>query len=100
MTITGMLRASSMRCSQLMMRNPSHGGGVPWDGFLIINWLQRIDDARSIPVIVITGNDAATYKDRALKAGAVGFFQKPINNEDLLAAINQALTPYEKKPSA
>src|ERR1041384_3776566 len=45
----------------------AHGGGVPWDGFLIMNWLQRIDDARSIPVIVITGNDAATYKDRALK---------------------------------
>ena len=22
----------------------AHGGGVPWDGFLILSWLQRLDD--------------------------------------------------------
>ena len=68
-----------------------HGGGVPWDGFLIIEWLHRIDEAKKTPIIVITGGEPAKYKDRSLAAGAVAFFQKPINNEELLAAIEKAL---------
>src|ERR1043166_1156336 len=62
----------------------AHGGGVPWDGFLIINWLRRIDEAKTIPVIVITSGEASKYKDKSLQAGAIAFFQKPINNEELL----------------
>jgi CheY-like chemotaxis protein len=69
----------------------AHGGGVPWDGFLIINWLRRIDDASTIPVIVITSGDAAKYKDRALAAGAVAFFQKPIDNVQLVETIEKIL---------
>jgi len=69
----------------------AHGGGVPWDGFLIIDWLHRIDEAKKTPIIVITGGEPAKYKDRSLAAGAVAFFQKPINNEELLAAIEKAL---------
>jgi len=68
-----------------------HGGGVPWDGFLIIEWLHRIDEAKKTPIIVITGGEPAKYKDRSLQAGAVAFFQKPINNEELLATIEKAL---------
>jgi CheY-like chemotaxis protein len=69
----------------------AHGGGVPWDGFLIMNWLQRMDEAKRIPVIVITGGDPVKYKERALAAGAVSFFQKPVKPEELLAAVRQAL---------
>ena len=69
----------------------AHGGGVPWDGFLIMDWLGRIEEARNIPIIIITGGDPAKYKDRALAAGAVSFFHKPINNDELLAVIRQAL---------
>src|SRR5690349_7763955 len=36
-----------------------HGGGVPWDGFLIIEWLHRIDEASTVPIIVISGGDPA-----------------------------------------
>src|SRR5438105_8620028 len=42
----------------------AHGGGVPWDGFLIINWLRRIDEASNIPVIVITSGEPAKYKEK------------------------------------
>ncbi|HWH70617.1 MAG TPA: response regulator [Candidatus Sulfotelmatobacter sp.] len=69
----------------------AHGGGVPWDGFLIMDWLRRLKEAQEIPVIIVTGGEAATYKERALAAGAVGFFQKPVKPEELLAAIRQAL---------
>src|SRR4029077_12901658 len=68
-----------------------HGGGVPWDGFLIMNWLGRIEEAKHIPIFVLTGGDAAKYKERALAAGAVKFFQKPIESGDLLTAIRQVL---------
>jgi len=27
----------------------AHGGGVPWDGFLILNWLRRLDEGKDVP---------------------------------------------------
>ena len=69
----------------------AHGGGVAWDGFLIMNWLQRLEEAKGIPIIVITGGEPAQYKERALAAGAISFFQKPIDNEQLLAVIRQTI---------
>ena len=69
----------------------AHGGGVPWDGFLIMEWLRRIDEAKNIPIIIITGGDPVKYKDRALAAGAVSFFHKPLDNDDLLNVIRKTL---------
>src|ERR1051325_7993016 len=78
----------------------AHGGGVAWDRFRIIEWLHRIDEAKNIPIVVITGGEASKYKERSLAAGAVAFFQKPINNEELLAVIQKTLgSATEKKPS-
>jgi CheY-like chemotaxis protein len=81
----------------------AHGGGVAWDGFLIMSWLRRIDEAKDIPVIIITGGDPAQYRDRSLAAGAIAFFQKPINNDELLETVRQTIgepeTPYSA-PSA
>jgi DNA-binding response OmpR family regulator len=69
----------------------AHGGGVAWDGFLIINWLRRIEEAKDTPVIIITGADAAKYKERALAAGAVDFFHKPVDADELITSIRRAL---------
>lgn len=69
----------------------AHGGGVPWDGFLIMSWLKRLDEAKNIPIIVLTGADPAKFKERAMAAGAACYFQKPVDPEELLAAIRQAL---------
>jgi len=69
----------------------AHGGGVPWDGFLIMNWLRRQEEAKNIPIIIITGGEPERYKERALAAGAAYFFHKPIENEELLAVIRQTL---------
>ena len=68
-----------------------HGGGVAWDGFLIINWLRRMEEAKDTPVIIITGADAARYKERALAAGAVDFFHKPVDPDELVGSIRRAL---------
>jgi len=69
----------------------AHGGGVAWDGFLILNWLRRLDEAKNVPVIFVTGADPSKYRDRALKAGAANFLSKPIKSDELLAAINMVL---------
>jgi FixJ family two-component response regulator len=42
------------------------------------------------PIIFITGRGDIPMSVRAMKAGAVDFLTKPVNNEDLLAAIAQA----------
>ena len=77
----------------------AHGGGVPWDGFLVMSWLQRMEEAKGIPVIIITGGDPA-LKDRALKAGAVDFFHKPIQNEELLAKIRSLIGEGSPAPAS
>lgn len=76
----------------------AHGGGVSWDGFLIMAWLKRMDETKNIPVFIITGSTEETHKTRSGAAGAAGFFQKPINNEELLAAIRR--TFGQEEPSA
>ncbi|HXJ44172.1 MAG TPA: response regulator [Bryobacteraceae bacterium] len=69
----------------------AHGGGVSWDGFLIMNWLRRMDEGKHIPIIVVTGDDPMKYKDRSLAAGAVAFFHKPVNHDELITVIRQTL---------
>jgi CheY-like chemotaxis protein len=68
-----------------------HGGGVAWDGFLILNWLRRMDEAVNTPIIIITGSSAEESRERCLKAGISGYLQKPINNEELLASISKLI---------
>jgi len=69
----------------------AHGGGVPWDGFLIMDWLRRMDEAKDIPIIIITAGDPEKLKARSMAAGAAAFFQKPINNDELLVTIQRIL---------
>jgi DNA-binding response OmpR family regulator len=77
-----------------------HGGGIPWDGFLILDWLRRLDEAKNTPFIVITGGEPSQYKARALAAGAAKFFQKPLNNDELLGTIRQLLGEAQPEPAA
>jgi CheY-like chemotaxis protein len=80
---------------------PDVGPGVAWDGFLIMGWLRRLDEAKGIPIIVITGGEPAKYRERAMAAGASYFFQKPIDNDELLAVVRQCLLEEDApKPAA
>jgi FixJ family two-component response regulator len=44
-----------------------------------------------LPIVFITGHGTIPMTVRALKAGAVDFLPKPFRDEDLLAAVRQAL---------
>jgi DNA-binding response OmpR family regulator len=66
--------------------------GLPaGDGFSVMGRLKAIDSLSLIPVIVVSARDRNANMDRALKAGAKAFLQKPVDNAELLAVIRQAL---------
>jgi CheY-like chemotaxis protein len=69
----------------------AHGGAVAWDGFLIMSWLQRIESARNIPVVIMTGGQPPEVRQRALSKGAVAFFHKPLDHDELLSVIRRTL---------
>ena len=65
--------------------------GLPvGDGFTVMGRLGNHPSLALIPVIVLTARDSQINKERALKAGAIAFFQKPADNDKLLAAIKKA----------
>ena len=45
-----------------------------------------------LPVIVITADKDDSFKERALKAGAVGFLQKPFEDHYLLHMVNEVFS--------
>ncbi len=76
---------------------PPDVAGVPWDGFRVMEWFHRLESARKIPVIIITGSEDPKYKERASSSGAVAFFHKPIDHDDLLKVIRATLGPTPAK---
>jgi CheY-like chemotaxis protein len=70
---------------------PPDVAGVPWDGFRIMEWFHRLDNAKKIPVIVITGSEDPKDKERATNTGAVAFFQKPLEHDYLLKVVRATL---------
>jgi DNA-binding response OmpR family regulator len=66
--------------------------GLPaGDGFAVLGRLKAIDSLASIPVIVVSGRDRAANRERAIKAGARIFLQKPVDNAHLLSIIREIL---------
>jgi DNA-binding response OmpR family regulator len=66
--------------------------GLPaGDGFLVLERLKTMIELASIPVVVLSARDPVKNQQRALKAGAVAFFQKPPDNREFLNAIRRAL---------
>ncbi|MGA2424010.1 MAG: response regulator transcription factor [Terriglobales bacterium] len=66
--------------------------GLPaGDGFSVLKNLQQYPALSVIPVIVLTARDAEGNEKRTLESGAVAFFQKPADNEELLGVIRASL---------
>jgi DNA-binding response OmpR family regulator len=66
--------------------------GLPHgDGFVVMEKLKVWPSLATIPVIVVSAQDVRANKERALKAGAKAYLQKPVDNAELLRIIRQAL---------
>jgi two-component system response regulator FixJ len=54
---------------------------------------QRLTkEGYDLPVIVISADRDDAFKEKALKAGAVGFLQKPFEDHYLIHMVNSALS--------
>ena len=70
---------------------PPDVGGVPWDGFRIMEWFQRLDTAKKIPIIIITGTEDPKARERATSSGAIAYFQKPLEHDYLIKVVRATL---------
>ena len=64
--------------------------GIPGgNGIIVLNLLKDDPKLASIPVIVLTGRDPEQLREQTLGLGAVAFFQKPVDNNELLQLIRR-----------
>src|SRR5712671_6064615 len=68
--------------------------GLPvGDGFVVLDRLQNSDALAGVPVIVLSARDPQNNEERALKAGAAAFLQKPADNDELMNVIRVSIGP-------
>jgi len=78
---------------------PGDFGGVAWDGFRIMEWLHRVDETKKIPII-ISGVVEEKNKERAAASGAIAFFPKPVNFDEMLKVIRTTLAGKDAAAAA
>ena len=70
--------------------------GLPaGDGFVVLERFKTLPHLAVVPVIVVSARDLHGNKERALKAGARAFLQKPWNDNELLGIIGQLVGQTE-----
>ena len=79
----------------------ANGGGLGWDGFLILRWLRRTREAVNVPVIAVTGGDLNLYWEHCKEAGILDLLAKPLDHEALASRIREVLhqSEPETKPA-
>lgn len=61
------------------------------NGLQLLEALQANEKTRSIPVVILTGDQERSLKRQALDAGAVDLLNKPIYKEDMVSRIRNVL---------
>lgn len=61
------------------------------NGYELMSHLRSNPETRRIPMMVVTSRAGAKHRDRAIKEGAAAFLTKPIQEEQLLAAVSAVL---------
>ena len=102
-SIQGLLRSASLRsesfgtAEEFLRSKRSEGPSclvldVSLPGVNGLDFQRQLADARiQIPIIFVTGHGDIPMTVKAMKSGAVEFLTKPFDDQDLLAAIHQAL---------
>jgi CheY-like chemotaxis protein len=66
-------------------------GGAFRNGFMVIDWADRMSRSGKIPVIIVSSLELEQYEDRARDMGINTFFRKPVDKTELAAAIKAIL---------
>jgi DNA-binding response OmpR family regulator len=78
----------------------ANGGGIAWDGFLILRWLRQAREAGNVPVIAVTAGDLNLYREHCKEVGILDLLAKPLDEELLVSKIRAVLgqPEIETKP--
>ena len=61
-------------------------------GFETCGLLREYEETKHIPILFLSGSTIIEYKSHALRqGGAVGYLQKPINDQELLMHVRKLL---------
>ncbi|HEY2457537.1 MAG TPA: response regulator [Candidatus Acidoferrum sp.] len=67
-------------------------------GYELMAQLRQSPATRRIPVMVVTSRAGAKHRDRAMKEGAAAFLTKPVQEDQLLAAVEQLMGSEAARP--
>jgi HAMP domain-containing protein/CheY-like chemotaxis protein len=67
------------------------------DGWTVLAQLKRHADTRHIPVHIVSGTDTNGSRQRARRAGAVAFLEKPVAREALDAAFEEMASFIDRR---
>ncbi len=67
-------------------------------GYELMVQLRQSPVTRRIPVMVVTSRAGAKHRDRAIKEGAVAFLTKPVQEDQLIAAVEQLIGTEATRP--
>jgi len=67
-------------------------------GYELMVQLRQTPTTRRIPVMVVTSRAGAKHRDRAIKEGATSFLTKPVQEDQLIAAVEQLIGSEATRP--
>ena len=67
------------------------------NGYELMAHLRQNPVTRKIPVLVVTSRAGAKHRDRAMKEGASGFLTKPVQEDQLIATVENLIGSNSEK---
>lgn len=66
--------------------------GLPaGEGYTVMERLKALAPTEGVPIVVVSARDPVANRERALRSGARAYFEKPIEMQALLLAIEREL---------
>ncbi len=62
------------------------------DGIELLKKIKTLDGHKDIPIIILTAYANEISAQEAIKCGAIAFFTKPFDNDEIITAIKTALS--------
>ncbi len=96
------LASDGLEAAEIVAQSPCHllitDLEMPrMNGYELMAHLRQNPVTQRIPVLVVTSRAGAKHRDRAIKEGASGFLTKPVQEDQLIATVEELLNT-EKSP--